>query len=58
MSGLVYGIARLPAAELARAAEACAELEWPLYRSPLWALDCIAQEAVRRWVRDRGPCQG
>lgn len=48
VSCFVHRIQLLDEDELGAAAAACAAFDWPLYRSPVWALDCIAQEAIRR----------
>ena len=48
VSGLVLGVHQLSPRQLAQTAAAAAEFDWPLYRSPVWVLDCVAQEALRR----------
>ncbi len=49
VSALVHGIQGLGEEELTAVADACSAFDWPVYRSPVWALDCVAQEAIRRW---------
>lgn len=55
VSAVVFGLPAMRASQMAAACAACAGFEWPLYRSPAWALDCVAQEALRRW--GTSPCR-
>ncbi len=50
VSSLVHGIRGLGEGDLKQVAQACSAFDWPVYRSPVWALDCVAQEAIRRWA--------
>lgn len=48
VSVLVVGARQLSAEQLGEVAAAATQFEWPVYRSPVWALDCVAQEAIQR----------